>query len=226
MTLPKRLDALVGFQLGRWEAASRPSTTHPCVAIASLPGAGGEEVGRLVAEQLGYGLFGREIVDEIARRRNVSQELMSGLDERLRTVIDRYVADFVRERRFNETDYLHEVARAVTTLGGRGMAVVVGRGAAFLLPPEKALRVLVCATRKMRVERWAKRTGEDRARADASLREEDARRIEFIRHHFGADLTDPVAYDLVVNTASLGVEVAADAVASVLRRRFTIEAVA
>jgi cytidylate kinase len=223
MTLPKRLDALVGFQLGRWEAASRPSTTHPCVAIASLPGAGGEEVGRLVAEQLGYGLFGREIVDEIARRRNVSQELMSGLDERLRTVIDRYVADFVRERRFNETDYLHEVARAVTTLGGRGMAVVVGRGAAFLLPPEKALRVLVCAPREMRVERWAKRTGDDRARADASLREEDARRIEFIRHHFGADLTDPIAYDLVVNTASLGVAVAADTVASVLRRRFAIE---
>lgn len=222
MTLSRRLDALVGYQLGRWEGTWRPPATWPCVAIASLPGAGGEEVGRLAAEQLGYGLFGREIVDEIARRRNVSEELMRGLDQRLRTVIDRYVADFVRDRHFNETDYIQEVVRAMTTLGGRGMAVVVGRGAAFLLPPEKALRVLVCAPWEARVERWAKSTGEDRARAEASLREEDARRLEFIRHHFGADLGDPTAYDLVVNTASLGVEGASDAVVRVLRRRFAI----
>jgi cytidylate kinase len=222
MTLSRRLDALVGYQLGRWEAVHRPPTTLPCVAIASLPGAGGEDVGRLVAEQLGYGLFGREIVDEIARRRNVSQELMSGLDERLRSFIDRYVADFLRQRHFTESDYLGEVVRAVTTLGRRGMAVVVGRGSAFILPPEKALRVLVCAPAEARVERWAKSTGEDRAHAEASLRGEDARRIEFIRHHFGADLSDPIAYDLVVNTASLGVEPAADAVVGVLRQRFAI----
>lgn len=224
MTLPRRLDALVGYQLARWEAAARPPATRPCVAIASLPGAGGEEVGRLVAEQLGYGLFGREIVDEIARRRNVSEDLMRGLDQRVRSVIDRYVADFVRHPRFNETDYLREIVRAVTTLGGRGLAVVVGRGAAFILPPEKALRVFVCAPPEMRVERWAKHTGDDPARAEASLRAEDARRAEFIRHHFGAEIEDPLAYDLVVNTGSLSIETAARAVVGVLHGRFEIRA--
>jgi cytidylate kinase len=220
MTLSKRVDTLVGHQLGRWEAASRPRSVRPCVAIASPPGAGGEEVGRLVAERLGYGLFARDIVDEIARRRNVSRELMNGLDERVRNVIDRYVADFLRERHFDETDYLREVVRAVTTLGRRGMAVVVGRGAAFILPPEQALRVLVTAPAADRIERWAKVSGLDRARAGEALREEDARRSEFVRHHFGARLDDPTAYDLVVNTSVLGVETAAGAVAGALHERF------
>jgi hypothetical protein len=56
MTLPSRMNALVGHQLSRWEESGRPAWVPPCIAIASLPGAGGEELGRLVAEQLGYGL--------------------------------------------------------------------------------------------------------------------------------------------------------------------------
>lgn len=220
MTLTKRVDALVDRQLQRWEAAARRTRPLPCVAIANLPAAGGEEVGRLVAESLGYGLFGREIVDEIARRRGIRQELVHGLDERVRSLIERYVASFLGERPFTESDYLREVVHAVTTLGRRGMAVVVGRGSAFILPPEDALRVLVAAPTAARLERYAKLHGLDRAHAESGLAREDEARSAFVRHHFGARLDDPLAYDLVVNTGALGIEVAADTVIEVMRRRF------
>lgn len=219
MTLSKRVDALVDRQLALWEAAGRRAQPPPCVAIANLPAAGGEEVGRRVAERLGYGLFGREIVDEIARRRGIREDLLRGLDERVRNVIERYAAGFAGERPFTESDYLREVVHAVTALGGRGMAVVVGRGAAFILPPEKALRVFVAAPRAARIERYAKLHGVDLAHAAAHLEHEDARRLEFVRYHFGARLDDPLSYDLVVNTGLLGIELAADTVVEVMRRR-------
>jgi cytidylate kinase len=220
VTLSKRVDSLVDHQLARWEAASRPPKPQPCVAIANLPGAGGEEVGRLVAGELGYGLFAREIVDEIARRRGVHQELVRGLDERVTNVIDRYVTSFFRERSFDENEYLREVVRAVTTLGRRGMAVVVGRGAAFILSPDVALRVLVTAPVDARIERYAKLQQLERTRAAAALAQEDVRRIEFVRHHFGVQIGDPLWYDVVVNTGVLGIETAAHVVADVYRRRF------
>jgi len=220
MTLSKRVDSLVDHQLARWEAASRPARGLPCVAIANLPAAGGEEVGRLVADALGYGLFGREIVDEIAQRRGIRPDLMHGLDERVRSVIDRYVGSVLGDRPFTESDYLREVVRAVTTLGRRGMAVVVGRGAAFILPPEQALRVLVAAPRDVRIERYAKQRGLDRAHAETGLAQEDARRIEFVRHHFGARLEDPLGYDVVVNTGRLGIEPAAAAIVDLMHHRF------
>jgi len=220
MTLPKKIDARIEHQLQRWEAASQLARPLPCVAIASLPAAGGEEVGRLVADSLGYGLFGREIVDEIAERRGVRPELMHGLDERVRSLIDRYVASVLGDRPFTERDYLREVVRAVTTLGRRGMAVVVGRGAAFILTAEQALRVLVIAPRAARVERYAKLHHLDHERAESRLEQEDARRVEFWRHHFQARLDDPLAFDLVVNTGTLGIEAAAQTVVDVMHRRF------
>jgi len=220
MTLSRRVDALVGHQLSIWEAAGRPAQVQPCIAIASLPGAGGDEVGRLVAGRLGYGLFGREIVDQIAQQRGVSAALMRGLDDQMRSLIERYVADLLSSRPFNETDYLREVVSAVTTLGRRGLAVIVGRGAAFILDPHTALRVLVAAPIAVRVERAAKQRGLESARAQSMLREEDARRTEFVHHHFGARLDDPLRYDLVLNTGMLGLEAAANLVVEAHRTRF------
>lgn len=220
MTLSPRVDALVAHQISRWQGSEPRGASGRCLAIANLPGAGGEEVGRRLAEELGYGCFGREIVDEIARRRGIAQELLRGLDERVRNAIDRYLTDAFQERRFTESDYLKEVARLVTTLSRRGMAVIVGRGAAFLVPSEAALRVLVAAPFEYRLEHYAKEHQLARESAVERLRAEDARRFEFVRHHFGARLDDPLAYDLAVNTATLGIDAAVSDVVDAFRRRF------
>jgi cytidylate kinase len=220
MALTPRVDAMLGKQLARWEEAARATQHRPCVAIASLPGAGGEAVGRLVAERLGHGCFGREIVDAIADRRGIPHELMHGLDERVRSAVERYLAAGFQEHRFTESEYMKEIARFVTPIARRGGAVFVGRGAAFLLQHERALRVLVVAPFDSRVERWVKERGLPGPEATELLRLEDEKRLDFVRHHFQARLDDPRAYDLALNTASLGVEAAADDVVYAYRRRF------
>jgi cytidylate kinase len=220
MTLSRRIDSIVAHQLSCWEGAARRIEPGRCVAIANLPGAGGEEVGRRGAAALGYGCFAREIVDEIARARGVGQELLRGVDERVRSAIDRYLTDSFHERRFTESDYLKEVARLVTTLAQRGMAVIVGRGAAFIVAPGAALRVLVSAPFEFRLGRFALEHELPRETAAPRLRDEDARRFEFVRHHFDVRLDDPLAYDLTVNTETLGLDAAAAGVVDAFRRRF------
>jgi len=220
MTLPRRMNAIVGHQLSRWEASGRPVQVLPCIAIASLPGAGGEELGRILAERLGYGLFDREIVDEIARRRGVSDELLRGLDGRARNLIERYVADVLRTRGFDEADFVNEVARMVATIGRRGLAVIVGRGSAFIVDPHVALRVGVVAPVAVRVERFAKQQGLDPARAVTVLHEEDERRTHYIRRYFHARIDDPLHYDLMVNTGAIELDAAASLVVETLHVRF------
>jgi len=220
MTLPRRIHALVGHQISRWEAAGRPVWVPPCIAIASLPGAGGEELGRIVADRLGYGLFDREIVDEVARRRGVSEELLRGLDGRMRTLIDRYVSDFRRTRSIAETEFVNEVIRTVTTIGQRGLAVIVGRGSAFILDPHVALRVGVVAPVAVRVERFAKQKGMERRQAESVLHQEDERRAQYIRHAFHARIDDPLHYDLMLNTGAMDLDAAASLVVETLHIRF------
>jgi cytidylate kinase len=223
MSTPRSLDALVEHQVRRWDIERRPGMPRPrgpCVALSRQPGSGGASLGRRIAEWLDYGFFGIEIVDQIAREQGIQRRLVTGLDEHLRGVIDRYVADAFRSRPFTEGDYLQHVVRTVATLGERGMAVILGRGAAFILPPEQALRVLVVAPTPARIERLVKARGLSTEEGVKRLEQEDDDRLAFLRHHFGVEADDPRLYDLVVNTGTFGIDAAAALVVEALRRRF------
>lgn len=220
MTLSRRIDALLHHQLARWEEAGRSPTPTACVAIASLPGAGGGELGQRVAEQLGFACFGREIVDQIAARRGIPEEILRGLDGRVRSAVDRYFTDTFQEQRFTEDEFLKEVERFVIPLARRGSAVFVGRGSAFLLAHAPALRVLTVAPAAFRIERFGRESGLTGEAAREALRQEDEARSAFIRRNFHERIDDPSAYDVSVNVASLGLEAAAADVAEIWRRRY------
>ena len=220
-THPRSLQELVDEHVRRYELerrGGRGERRAACIALSRQPGSGGEELGHDLATELGFDFFGIEIVDQIAREKHVQRELVAGLDEHVRSLIDRYVLHALQP--FDEGDYLRGVARAVTTIAERGRAVFLGRGAVFILPPDRALRVLVVAPRELRIERVAKR--HDLAADDAArqLEREDEERLAFHRHHFDRDPDDASFYDLVLNTGTLGAELALALAAESWRRKF------
>ncbi len=223
---PHNLGLLINRQMRRW-ALQHPvaivEPPSPCVALSRWRGSGGVEIGRRVAEWLDYGFFDKEIVDWIAREEGIQRQLVEGLDERMRSSIDRYVADAFQVHTFTEDDYLRDVVRIVATLGNRGMAVIAGRGASFLLPPDRALRVLIVAPLPVRVARLCAEEDMEPEAARTLLAEEDAERGKFYRAQFGIEQSDPLLYDLVVNTGTLSVEACARLVVDALRSRFPPE---
>jgi cytidylate kinase len=225
LTASSSLDELVGRQVRRWELERRSpglQAAPPCVALSRLPHSGAAELGRRVAERLDYGFFGSEIVDRIAREQGIQRRLIEGLDERVRSVVDRYVTDAFRSGGFTESEYLRYVVRTVAALGEQGRAVILGRGAPFILSPERALRVLVIAPNEQRIERLQKSRELTRAEAVETLAREDAERERFTRHHFDVNPNDPLLFDLVVNTGTLGIADSAVAVFDALSRRFRL----
>jgi cytidylate kinase len=220
---PRSLDALVAYQVQRWaleEQKRAPRGPLPCVAMSRLPHSGAGEVGKRVAESLGFGFFGIEIVDQIARERGIQRDLVEDVDERVRSAIDRWVIDAFRRQSFNESDYLRGVVRTVATLGERGLAVILGRGSPFILAKERTLRVLVVAPLPWRVQRRLEETGGSAEKAREQIARDDESRRNFLRTDFKVEPDDPSLYDLVVNTASLGIEGAAELIVQGLRQRF------
>jgi len=199
------VDRMIERQVHQWQAARRAEERRrrPSVAISRQPGSGGGALGRRLAERLGYGFFDREIVEAIARETGATQELVASLDERLRTAVERYVVDTFRRRPVTESVYLRALATVVATLSEGGGAVLLGRGAGFLVPPERSLRVLLVAPASVRVERVARLRGLSREAAAEAVAKADAERTEFIRHHFGVDQLDATLHDLALNTARL-----------------------
>jgi cytidylate kinase len=134
--------------------------------------------------------------------------------------------DAFREGAFLESDYLRALVRTVRSIGEAGSAVLLGRGAPYILPPERTLRVLVVAPREARVLRLAKARGLEPAEADRELAREDEDRKRFLEHHFRVDPDDATRYDLAVNTASLSREAACELVLAAYFARFGSDATA
>jgi cytidylate kinase len=223
VTLPRSFDQLVDHQIRRWQVEAvrvQPRPRRTCVALSRLPGSGADEFGQRLAERLGYGFFGIEIVDRIARKAGIQHELVAGMDERVRGAIEALI-DGLRGRPapFSESDYVSRVVRVIATLGEGGSAVIVGRGAPYILGPDRALRVLVVAPREDRIERVAKRHDLPLAEAEARLEREVAARRAFIERSFRVDPDDSSLYDVAVNTGTFGIDGAVDLVCEALAKR-------
>ncbi len=217
----RSIDRLVEEHVRRWELEQRQADRppQPCVALSRAPRSGADELGRAIAERLDFEFFGIEIVDLMARESGIQPRLIEGLDEHVRTAIDRYVGDAFRIGAVTESAYLRQLVRTLATLGERGRAVILGRGSPYVLKPKRTLRVLVTAPRSFRLERLARESALSGEGASAQLEREDNERREFLGHHFGVDPDDPTLYDLVVNTGTLGLDAATALVADALARK-------
>lgn len=94
-----------------------------------------------------------------------------------------------------------------------GNAVILGRGGMVALRHHPGtLHVLVVAPAELRGQRVAARTGLELEDALAEVRRDDRDRSGYYRQFFHADWTDPLLYDLVINTVELPLDKAADIV--------------
>jgi cytidylate kinase len=98
----------------------------------------------------------------------------------------------------------------VRELAAEGRVVIVGRGAWAILAGEPdALHVRVVAPRAYRAGQIAERLRTDPKAAQSLLARSDAERARYFQEYYGLDVDDPTHFDLVVNTARLGIEGAA-----------------
>lgn len=194
---------------------------QPVVTISKLPGARGEEVGRKLAASLHLDFFDREIIHQIAESAHLSDRIVSSLDERNRSILEEWLGSFSadRGRYLSPYEYLDHLRRVVGAIARHGGAVILGRGAHLILERGQALRVLVVAPREARVATLAAEKGLTERDSRARLAELESGRRAFVSKHFHQDADDVCQFDLVVNTAALGVEGAVAALAACVGSR-------
>lgn len=177
-------------------------------------GAGGEDVGRLVAERLSFTYVDEEIVSHAARKGNLSPEDVADA-ERRKSALRRLLEEMGRSGGAEtyglapagsagdmSDDVRALIREAIEEAAGRGSVVIVAHAASFALATrDDALRVFVTASPDTRA-----------AQFEGSLRDSDAARADYLRRFYGVDHELPTHYDLVLNTDRLGPEQAADIV--------------
>ena len=204
--MPRSIEKLVDEQVRRWqllkkkkEAVARP----PVITVTGQHGAHGDELAQHLASELGFDHFDREIIHLIADSVHLSERMVASLDQRKRAVLADWLVGFGREHTFSPAEYRYHLARVVGAIAQQGGAVILGRGANILLG-ESALRVLAVAPLEERVRVVMEKEGLSDGNARRRIAAVEADRHAFILTHYRAEFGDPTAFDLVVNTAALG----------------------
>jgi len=199
------------------------------IAIARELGAGGRGVGEAVATALDIPLLDNEIVNLVAERIGAPEAYVAQRDEQVESFTERVLRgitaaypeslssqelpDWSEERLVQLTETIIKERAASESL------VVVGRGAPMLLKDRlDVVRVFVSAPQAERAARIAARMGLSADDALKEMRKSDQRRAAYFKEHYNVmDWRDPRHYDLVVNTARLGIEGAARLVVEAAR---------
>lgn len=198
---------------------------HPVITISRSFGGQGNALGRMLADMTGYDVWDRDLVHAVAEASGGDVRIMESLDERRRRAIDDAVRGFLRGVDATNTQYFRALVRVVRTISEHGRAIVIGRGANYLVAPEKALRIRVVAPYAWRVERYAERMGISRQQARELVRERDRERADFVSHFFHRDIDEAEDYDLMLNAASFRIDTMSRTVLEAYEARFGVHAV-
>jgi len=216
MHMPCRpIHRMIEDQVHRWEAlgqtCARSFMVEPVITISRLPGCAGRAVAQELSGLMDFELFDKALLDGIAERTHMSAERVGELDDKVRSRLLELMESLIQQRYAGE-DYFRHLCRTVLAIAKRGRAVILGRGASFILPPKTSLRVLLVAPLPVRIHSLSQRLGLSYDEARGRIARVEGDRRAFIMRHFHRDLTDPTAYDLVLNTEESGVCATVDAI--------------
>lgn len=196
------------------------------VCISHAAGAGGEEVGRLVADRLGFLYVNEEIVARAAAKGGVDaadvadEERRKSLAARALNAIAQgggeawtlgAVGPLGSGDELDSDDIRSLIRETIEQTAARGKAVIVAHAASYAIGHgDGVLRVLVTASPETRTTRVAEAEGLDQAGAARAVKESDAGRADYLKRFYDVREESPTHYDVVLNTDALTVEQAAD----------------
>ncbi len=179
------------------------------VAISETLGSLGDEIGRELARSLSYQFANREIILKAAEQFGEGELELEHLTEEKPTLWERFSES---ERR-----YLTYVEAVLWELAARDNAVLVGRGAAFVLRNvRQALRVRITAPEALRAKRVEQKRGLTPDAADL-VRHSDRELAARVKFLYQVDWDAPLRYDLVLNTDRLDVHGAVQIIRAALQ---------
>jgi cytidylate kinase len=199
-----------------------PKKLGPYICISRELGSGGAEISCRLAEKLGWLHYDREIIEAIATKSHVREELVARFDEHIQNELDTYLQNLFTKQLLDNTHYLHHLTHVLVSIAQYGNAVILGRGANFILPPERGLRIRVVAPLEVRKQRLMQTQGYDEKQALHEIAQRDKERNEFFSHNFRCKPNDPCAYDMVINTGQIGIEAATDFITHVAETKLKI----
>jgi hypothetical protein len=199
----------------------------PIVTISRQFASGGGDIALKVAERLNVPLLDRQLINEVAQRLGLPEDVVSEHDERGETMISRLVnalrvsypdasapPDLIEPPGDildpSSRTYVQVTEQVIQEAARSGGAVIVGRGSQFILRNHPGtLHVHVFAPVDLRILAVVAEQSVSRHEAERTVRDFDGARARYARHFYHSDWQAPQHYHLLVNAGYLNLDLAA-----------------
>ena len=131
---------------------------HMIITISRETGSGGHTIGKMLAEQLGYSFYDRELISLVAKEMHLDEKIIAENGEIMsdQTYMD-MTSGFIPFSRKSKVpvDKIQEAQTGlIQAIAQKGNCVIVGRGADYILSKRKdAFHIFIHANMEHRVKR-------------------------------------------------------------------------
>ena len=196
------------------------------ITIGREFGSGGRELGLKLSQRLGIAYYDQEIISEISRRTELSEQYVRKMAEK--KPMFSFPLHIGRSFHYMQNSpwdlnlsIFREQSAIIREMAEKSDCVIVGRCADDILREMNPLRIFVYGDMETKLERCRKRTGSDEKMTDreilSNIRKIDKNRSEYYGLYTGKVWGDKQSYDLCINTSKISVERASELLAEFVR---------
>ena len=192
------------------------------IAIGRQFGSGGHDMGKALAEKLGYDFYDAEIIQMTAGTTGYTPEFIKKNEE---IMTNSLLYDLVNQMYLN-TDMQDEApkdkifeaeSQVVRDLAKKGNCVIVGRCADYALADEPhCLNIFIRSNMDDRIKRISERLNVTENKAKDIIKKKDKERSSYYNYYTSKKWGDARSYDLCLNTSQISVE---DSIELILKYR-------
>jgi cytidylate kinase len=197
-----------------------PGLAAPVLTVSRARGAGGTALAERLAQRFGYTLLHRDVIDRICESSGHKRRVIESLDEHSRSQLKIWFDSMLQGTYVDAGDYVKALLEVIFSISHLGGVVVVGRGANFILGPDRGFHLRIVAPPEVRIGNLREQEGYSERDAVREIEKCDHERAEFARKVFGRSIDDPLGYDLVINNISISMEAATSLVAAAAQEKF------
>lgn len=215
--------SFVEQKIKKWAEQKKNEEEKPSpvsvITISREPGAKCPEICEAVATLTGFELYHGEIISKIAQSADISASVVKTVEKERYSGIEDFIASIVDDKYLWPGIYLEHLMKVISVIAKHGSAVIVGRGANFILPQKENLRIRLVAPIDVRIKHTAQTYGVSEKEAKKRILKRESKRTAFIQESFHEKIADPTHYDLVLNTATLSTKSAAEIIVKALEAK-------
>lgn len=176
----------------------------PCITISREYGCEGypaaERLRKLMMQKTGdeWVLIDKAILEEVARRHNISEEILQTLGEKNR-ILDEVLATF-SPRWKSDHEYFTLLSRHVVALAEQGNVIILELGGAVITRHiEHSCHFRIYGSDRFKTATLASRLNLDTEKAEMFMKRQQKARDNFTRDFLNHNDHDPALYDIQLN---------------------------